>query len=258
VDIDTVIVDEAGCVLEMAIPVLLRWRPSNLVLIGDHQQLAPFTSLGDGGQGPSAALLAGGHARWVFVIIVILIIIINIIIIIIMIITTITSLLFPAYRCLKRWGPRSLMERAISAGCPAPMLTVQYRMHPAISRPVSDLFYSGRLATPPGLASERAHPLAGSFKGPRAWVECNGEETLLRSGGYRNDGEVEAVVRLLDRVLRAGGVGASSVFIITFYNGQKRAIEKALEERRGGPPQGVAVLSVDAVQGSEAEVRLLS
>ena len=43
--IPQVIVDEGGSVLESAIPVLLRWAPRNLILIGDHLQLAPFTKL---------------------------------------------------------------------------------------------------------------------------------------------------------------------------------------------------------------------
>ncbi len=45
VDIDTVIVDEAGCVPEMAIPILIRHAPAQLVLIGDHLQLPAFTDL---------------------------------------------------------------------------------------------------------------------------------------------------------------------------------------------------------------------
>jgi superfamily I DNA/RNA helicase len=41
--LDTCIVDEAGCVLETAIPVLMRFQPKNLVLVGDHLQLQPFS-----------------------------------------------------------------------------------------------------------------------------------------------------------------------------------------------------------------------
>lgn len=44
---DTVIVDEAGCVPESATPMLLRLAPANLVLIGDHKQLQAFTALVD-------------------------------------------------------------------------------------------------------------------------------------------------------------------------------------------------------------------
>ncbi|KAL4859072.1 DNA-binding protein SMUBP-2 [Chlorella vulgaris] len=43
VDIDTVIVDEAGCVAEMALPTLINLAPSNLVLVGDHLQLPAYT-----------------------------------------------------------------------------------------------------------------------------------------------------------------------------------------------------------------------
>ena len=45
--LDTVVVDEAGCVPESATPMLLRLRPANLVLIGDHKQLQAFTALVD-------------------------------------------------------------------------------------------------------------------------------------------------------------------------------------------------------------------
>ncbi len=43
--LDTIIVDEAGCVQEMAVPMLLRLHPNNLILVGDHLQLGPFTHL---------------------------------------------------------------------------------------------------------------------------------------------------------------------------------------------------------------------
>ena len=43
--LDTCIVDEAGCVLEVSIPILLRFCPNNLLLIGDHKQLQPFSSV---------------------------------------------------------------------------------------------------------------------------------------------------------------------------------------------------------------------
>jgi len=55
--IDTCIVDEAGCVLECAIPMLLQFGPSNLILIGDHKQLQPFTTIQD------QTLLGSNHTR---------------------------------------------------------------------------------------------------------------------------------------------------------------------------------------------------
>lgn len=40
---------------------------------------------------------------------------------------------------------RSLFERLQRAGCPVKMLSMQYRMHPAIRKFPSDYFYGGRL-----------------------------------------------------------------------------------------------------------------
>lgn len=48
IDIDTVILDEAGCVLETAIPVLLSLGTKNLTLVGDHNQLRPFSHVREG------------------------------------------------------------------------------------------------------------------------------------------------------------------------------------------------------------------
>ena len=46
--IDTVVLDEAGCVLETAIPVLLSLGAKNLTLVGDHNQLRPFSQVQGG------------------------------------------------------------------------------------------------------------------------------------------------------------------------------------------------------------------
>lgn len=44
--IDAVIMDEAGCVLEMGTPVLLLLGPSDMILLGDHKQLPAFSAVG--------------------------------------------------------------------------------------------------------------------------------------------------------------------------------------------------------------------
>ncbi|KAJ1488371.1 AAA domain-containing protein [Baffinella frigidus] len=40
-EVHTVIVDECGCSTESSIALLLRLKPSNLILVGDHKQLPP-------------------------------------------------------------------------------------------------------------------------------------------------------------------------------------------------------------------------
>lgn len=45
VTLDTAIMDEAACVLETAVPVLLSLGIQNLTLVGDHNQLRPFSQV---------------------------------------------------------------------------------------------------------------------------------------------------------------------------------------------------------------------
>jgi len=44
---DTVIIDEASTVTEMTLPIVLRYNPTNIILIGDHKQLEGFTCNSD-------------------------------------------------------------------------------------------------------------------------------------------------------------------------------------------------------------------
>lgn len=44
-EIHTCIVDEAGCMAEQELGILLGLKPTNLILIGDHKQLSPFTNI---------------------------------------------------------------------------------------------------------------------------------------------------------------------------------------------------------------------
>ena len=45
--LDVVIVDEAGCVPEWKMPLLTRFNPSLLLMVGDHKQLPPYTTCKD-------------------------------------------------------------------------------------------------------------------------------------------------------------------------------------------------------------------
>eukprot|EP00903_Cladosiphon_okamuranus_P010260 g9714.t1 len=57
--LDTAIMDEAACVLETAVPVILALGISNLVLVGDHHQLQPFSQVreNDGGKHHARSLM---------------------------------------------------------------------------------------------------------------------------------------------------------------------------------------------------------
>ena len=58
--IHTVIVDEAGCVTEAEMALLIRLQPKNVILVGDHRQLPPTTDV------PVQAHLRTGHTRSMF------------------------------------------------------------------------------------------------------------------------------------------------------------------------------------------------
>ncbi|CAM9890696.1 unnamed protein product, partial [Sphacelaria rigidula] len=50
-NVDTAIMDEAACVLETAVPVILALGVNNLTLIGDQHQLRPFSQVREDGGG---------------------------------------------------------------------------------------------------------------------------------------------------------------------------------------------------------------
>ena len=121
-----------------------------------------------------------------------------------------------------------------------PMLRVQYRMHPAICRLVSELFYCGLLET--GIDSSSC---GGVF-----WVDYAEPDAESRSGcRIFNQREVGLVANALPDLL----AGGRSVSVLTFYKQQM----VCLRERLGEHPN-LRILTVDASQGSEADIVVLS
>ena len=100
---------------------------------------------------------------------------------------------------------RSLFERFISNGNPFVRLTVQYRMHPAISRFSSDQFYDGKIVN--GVS---ANERTSEFKFPKCdvpffFLDTAGEE-LSGTGGvsYSNAKEAFSVKEVILMLLRKG------------------------------------------------------
>lgn len=58
-NLDTAIMDEAACVLETSVPVILALGVKNLTLVGDHKQLQPFSVIraGEGGTNHTRSLM---------------------------------------------------------------------------------------------------------------------------------------------------------------------------------------------------------
>ncbi|CAM9608453.1 unnamed protein product [Ectocarpus sp. 8 AP-2014] len=197
--LDTTIMDEAACVLEAAVPVLLALGIKNLTLVGDHQQLQPFSQVRENG--------AGKHHS------------------------------------------RSLMERALDSGRANQFLDLQYRMHPTLCQVVSSTFYDDKLKTAEELRLTRmSHQ-------PCKWVHVSGGEIKHQGRGYSNHLEIPKVVEEVRASMHRYGREAD-IRVITFYNMQKRDLEREFKDQPD--IKNVRIASVDSCQGSDADVVVIS
>ncbi|CAE8653736.1 unnamed protein product [Polarella glacialis] len=126
---------------------------------------------------------------------------------------------------------RSLMERMIDAGCPARMLTVQYRMFTELCNIVSDMFYTSLLKTGPEKITSQACDELGiggavskhCFKQRdkvEIWHEGSWRQAIIesrcREGGYKvgpawcQSGDKPSF-RASDEVRPPGGIGCMRI-----------------------------------------------
>ena len=149
------------------------------------------------------------------------------------------------------------------------LLDTQYRMHPALSAFANDAVYAGRLCDgvhPRDRALEdRVLRSVGAAVGaeglaaalPFALVHVPGRERD-DAASKSNDDEAAAAARAVGACL-AGGLAPADVAVLSPYSAQVRAIRRAL--RNAGvdcAAVGLEVSSVDAIQGREKEVVILS
>jgi hypothetical protein len=144
------------------------------------------------------------------------------------------------------------------------LLNVQYRMHDTICQWSSTAMYQGKLTSDETVAahtlescpSRCLHPKhaasANVIEGGRegegvedeSWlqmvmvaIDCAGmnmEESETESASRRNDGEVQIVCRVVERLVQAG-IPCCDIGIITPYNGQVDALRGALWVREDHP-----------------------
>ena len=130
-----------------------------------------------------------------------------------------------------------------------------YRMHPDITRFVSDLSYAARLESVPGLERQRVEAPGELTGSGLRWVP-------VEHAGNVSDSPEEgaAVADLVASLLRgrwtdADGadhpIGAADILVVTPYNAQVRLLEELL-------PDGIQVGTVDRFQGRQAPVVIFS
>jgi len=149
---------------------------------------------------------------------------------------------------------------------PLLLLDTQYRMHPLIAEWPSLTFYQGLLKT--GITPEQ-RPIPLGFDWPNsnvpvAMLPCTstrdstgrdekGTDGEL-SSSFRNTAEAQLALKVVKGLVAAGDVG--SIAILTPYNAQVRLL--TVELRKAGLIPRVAVASVDAYQGREADLIVFS
>lgn len=161
---------------------------------------------------------------------------------------------------------KSLHER-LMYDCKAEhvMLNIQYRMSPAISYFPSREFYNSEISDGPNVKG------TCYINGPRlldchpyTFLHVDGEEKRSKEGSYKNKREAKRIVELV-RSLRDMATSteekrtwhlSARIRIITFYEAQVTLIKERL--RRKGLHGKVAVATVDASQGCESEIVVIS
>ena len=122
-------------------------------------------------------------------------------------------------------------------------------MHPAINKIVSSTFYFNKLMTAPSTARARQHPL------PACFVNVAGGHEEFQERSCFNKKEAEEVVSLALHCVEYLGFSQERINVLSFYNAQRDILERMLARAQ---LEGVAVLSVDSMQGREADVIILS
>jgi hypothetical protein len=155
----------------------------------------------------------------------------------------------------------SLMQRMLFIGVPSTFLSRQYRMHPHISKLVSEQFYEGRLTDDTTVVDRKDKDsifraaLGSLFPAstPHHTLFLNvldGKLFTARKGGSKaNPVYAAAVQRVVNRLIAKGARG-DSIGILTFYQAQRHLHDLF-------SPPSVQVMTVDASQGREFDFVVL-
>ena len=144
-----------------------------------------------------------------------------------------------------------------TSGCQTVMLKEQYRMHEAIQRFPSKMFYNGELRVGGNVADRSwSYPAAGpSYLRPYVFFDVNGVETAGQNSSLRNKAEVEAVCKVLTVLKAMQGGWRCSIGVIAMYNNQALLIKQRAAELQ---IKNLRVSTVDSFQGDESDVILIS
>ena len=149
---------------------------------------------------------------------------------------------------------QSLVEEADSDHTAS--LSTQYRMHPAIGRLVSEVFYEGKIKQ----GTEDSCRVDGWMRKPVTWLSTSGmrSHTEVRSGqSFANPAEARLILQNLEDLERRGK--SLTVGVISGYSAQVRQLLNTIR------PNGtrwrrlkIEIATVDSFQGRECDVVVYS
>lgn len=159
---------------------------------------------------------------------------------------------------------QSLFERLVRLGIKPIRLTIQYRMHPCLSKWPSNTFYEGSLQN--GVTVKDRQLKYSKFpwpdtEKPMFFYASIGQEEISSSGtSYLNRAEASVCEKIVTFFLNTG-VKPHQIGVITPYEGQRAYIVNSM--RRQGALNAdlydqIEVASVDSFQGREKDFIILS
>ena len=135
------------------------------------------------------------------------------------------------------------------------MLEEQYRMNQAIMTPSSDWFYEGRLKAAPGNAACALEGIP-----PWTWIDTAGcgfsEERESEGSSTSNREEAQFVLDRLAELVEQAPL--ATIGVVAPYRAQIEVLESLWFDRFGQAHEGIEFATVDAFQGQERDIMILS
>ncbi|KAJ8518486.1 hypothetical protein ONZ45_g4443 [Pleurotus djamor] len=139
------------------------------------------------------------------------------------------------------------------------LLSIQYRMHPEISRLPSELFYNGRLQDGPSMSQKtqrpwHSHPNFGVYR----FFDVKGVEEQVRQS-QKNTRESLVALKLFQALRRLYVSTNFTVGVVSMYKAQVTEIRRLFVDHYGQSiSEEVDFNTVDGFQGQEKDVIILS
>ncbi|KAK8207915.1 hypothetical protein M8818_004168 [Zalaria obscura] len=153
----------------------------------------------------------------------------------------------------------SLFERLVSNGVEYDYLSLQRRMIPQISRLLTPI-YGDKIRDHPVVCSPTSRPPVPGMAGTNLFflnhVSAESKDSFM---SFLNVPEAEMIAGMASYLVDSG-LEASSITMLTFYNGQRKELERQLSAHRTlfSHKSAIKVATVDSYQGEENDVVFLS